>query len=233
MIRNAGLRLNARERRPRHRRATAPGAQQPGGWRVGAGTARAPRPTGRAGIAVGVADIVAGRPFGSEAPRDMPSLLRRAYRRAAATVDRVAAGSQPPAGQDPPAPGSERRPSTRERGVMRRRLRELRHRREALLLELGALVFELHRHGRQESELVASRAEAIATLDEEARALATALDTEVTLVEVVQAGIAARCGNCSALVASGDRFCSNCGTPADLPGRPRATTPAATAQAER
>ena len=59
---------------------------------------------------------------------------------------------------------------------MRRRLRRQRQVREALLLDLGALVFELHRHGRREPELLQAKAAELSAVDAEVRALADALE---------------------------------------------------------
>jgi hypothetical protein len=59
---------------------------------------------------------------------------------------------------------------------MRRRLRERRREREARLLDLGALVYELHRQGKRAPELLQEKAAELALLDEEVRELEAALD---------------------------------------------------------
>ena len=59
---------------------------------------------------------------------------------------------------------------------MRRRLRRQERVREALLLDLGALVWELHREGRREPELLQAKAAELAAVDDEVRALAEALE---------------------------------------------------------
>ena len=59
---------------------------------------------------------------------------------------------------------------------MRRRLREQRRLREALLLDLGALVYELHRQGRRAPELLQSKAAELTVVDDEVRELQAALD---------------------------------------------------------
>jgi hypothetical protein len=141
----------------------------------------------------------------------MPPLLKRLRDRAVAKADELAAGTEQPAGQDPHEPPPAARPSARERGAMRRRLRRLRRTREALLLELGAVVLELHRQNRRESELVQRKAEELRAIDDEARGLAHALEEEHTLAEVVAAGVAGVCESCGALQSRGDRFCSRCG----------------------
>lgn len=58
---------------------------------------------------------------------------------------------------------------------MRRRLRRQRRVREALLLDLGALVYELHRQGRRAPELLQEKAGKLSEVDEEVRGLEHAL----------------------------------------------------------
>ena len=58
---------------------------------------------------------------------------------------------------------------------MRRRLRRQRRVREALLLDLGALVYELHRQGRRAPELLQEKAGELSEVDEEVRGLEQAL----------------------------------------------------------
>jgi hypothetical protein len=58
---------------------------------------------------------------------------------------------------------------------MRRRLRERRRVREALLLDLGALVYELHRQGKRAPELLQSKAAELTDIDDEVRELEDAL----------------------------------------------------------
>jgi hypothetical protein len=58
---------------------------------------------------------------------------------------------------------------------MRRRLRERRRVREALLLDLGALVYELHRQGKRAPELLQSKAAELTDIDDEVRDLEDAL----------------------------------------------------------
>jgi len=134
-------------------------------------------------------------------------------------VDNAARGSDVPAGID--RGGEIERPTgSRERGQLRRRLRELRRLREAQLLELGALVLEAHKHGRDESPVIKSKAAEAAATDAEARAVAEALDTEGGLDRVIAAGIAGPCPTCGTLASTAARFCGTCGTPLD--GRPDA-----------
>jgi hypothetical protein len=111
------------------------------------------------------------------------------------------------------APSSPRRPGARERGRMRRRLRRQRQVREALLLDLGALVFELHRHGRREPELLQAKAAELSAVDAEVRALADALEDETSMIELVASGIAGSCESCGSLLSTDARYCAACGTP--------------------
>ena len=135
-------------------------------------------------------------------------------------VDDSARGSDVPAGiergADAVAPTG-----SRERGRMRRRLRELRRLREAQLLELGALVLEAHKHGRSDSPVIKTKAAEAAATDAEARAVADALGTDAGLDTIVSSGIAGPCPTCGTLASTAWRFCSTCGTPLD--GRPDAT----------
>ena len=109
---------------------------------------------------------------------------------------------------------------------MRRRLRSQRRMREALLLDLGALVYELHRQGRREPELLQAKAAELSAVDQEVRALADALDQDESVLELVAAGIAGSCEGCGALLSTDSRYCPACGKPAvpalDVAGPDRA-----------
>ena len=59
---------------------------------------------------------------------------------------------------------------------MRRRLRERKREREARLLDLGALVYELHRQGKRAPELLQEKAAELGLVDQEVRDLEAALD---------------------------------------------------------
>jgi hypothetical protein len=135
---------------------------------------------------------------------------KRMSDRVAATVDRVAAGSEVPAGQDP---ASARATTARERGIMRRRVRRLRRVREVLLHELGALVFEMERRGRRRDVLLRHKIDQLRVVEDESAGLIAALGEERSLVEVVSAGIVGACGTCGTLMSTDARFCSNCATP--------------------
>jgi hypothetical protein len=67
-------------------------------------------------------------------------------------------------------------PAVSERGQKRRRLREQRRLREAMLLDLGALVYELHRQGRRAPELLQQKAAELTVVDDEVRELQAELD---------------------------------------------------------
>ena len=97
---------------------------------------------------------------------------------------------------------------------MRRRLREQRRMREALLLDLGALVFELQRQGRREPELLQAKAAELSAVDQEVRALAHALDAGQGVGELVATGVAGSCENCGSLLSTDARYCAACGSPA-------------------
>ena len=97
---------------------------------------------------------------------------------------------------------------------MRRRLREQKRMREALLLDLGALVYELHRHGRREPELLQAKAAELTAVDQEVRALADALEADESVLALVAAGIAGSCENCGSLLSTDARYCAACGAPA-------------------
>src|SRR3954467_1062350 len=96
-------------------------------------------------------------------------------------------------------------PGRRQRGRMRRRLRRQQRIREALLLDLGALVFELHRQGRREPELLQAKAAEVSAVDNEVRALAEALETDASF-EMLSPGVAGICANCGTLLSTEDRF---------------------------
>jgi len=63
-----------------------------------------------------------------------------------------------------------------ERGKMERRLRERRREREALLLDLGALVYELHRQGKRSPQLLQRKAAQLSVVDQDVRELEARLE---------------------------------------------------------
>ena len=94
---------------------------------------------------------------------------------------------------------------------MRRRLRILRRRREAMLLDLGALVLEMHRHGRFLPDSLQRRAAEAVGTDAELRALSRSLEAGDGNPDLVAAGVAGNCSRCGALHTVGSSFCSQCG----------------------
>src|SRR4051812_11822606 len=93
--------------------------------------------------------------------------LKNITKRTAEKARETAAGSAPPAGQEPLPEEEEATAPAPERGAMRKRIRRLTHLREAQLRELGALVVELRRLGRENRELVERRAAIALATDEE------------------------------------------------------------------
>ncbi len=103
------------------------------------------------------------------------------------------------------------KPNLVKRGPMRRRLRILRRRREAMLLDLGALVLEMHRHGRFLPDSLQRRAAEAVGTDAELRALSRSLEAGDGNPDLVAAGVAGNCSRCGALHTVGSSFCSQCG----------------------
>jgi ribosomal protein L40E len=103
------------------------------------------------------------------------------------------------------------RPSFRDRGRLRRRLRYLRRVRELGFRDLGGLVFDLHRFGRRNDELVLGKLGALDAVDRELRAIERVLDERRDIIELREPGVAA-CPRCGALHGSDARFCPQCGT---------------------
>lgn len=112
-----------------------------------------------------------------------------------------------PAGADPDAPRS---PAFRHRGRLRRRLRYLRRVREIAFRDLGGLVFDLDRFGKDRPDLIKLKLEGLQAIDAELRALEVALDDEQPVEELREAGIAA-CARCGAIHGSDAAFCPACG----------------------
>ncbi len=150
-----------------------------------------------------------------------------------APTAQVATGESP-AGIEAPAEPSEigqRSPGFRERGGMRRRVRFLRKARELAYRDLGGLVFEMHRLGQRNDELVAAKLSVLASFDGELRALEAALGERQPVTVLHETGIAA-CPRCAAIHGGEDRFCPACGMPMGRHAdRPIAATPAVVAAA--
>jgi hypothetical protein len=145
--------------------------------------------------ATAVAPAVHAAPAQTAEPQDQPA----------------GADAAVPAGV-PDAASEEQAPSFRERARLRRRLRFLRRLRELGFRDLGGLVFEQHRFGRRDDELVRGKLTALAAVDAELRALERVLDDHRPVAELREPGISA-CAHCGAVIGSDARFCSSCGTP--------------------
>jgi hypothetical protein len=126
-----------------------------------------------------------------------------------------------PAAGDPSVPaGAESAPAANPtfltRGRLRRRLRYLRRVREIGFRDLGGLVFDLDRFGRERPDLVALKLAGLRSIDGELRTLEVALDDLRDGEELFEPGVSA-CARCGALHGSEARFCPACGTPVDAP----------------
>jgi hypothetical protein len=115
-----------------------------------------------------------------------------------------------PAGAEPPDPTAAPAPSFRNRGRLRRRLRFLRRVRELGYRDLGGLVFDQHRFGRLDEELVRGKVAALTAVDAELRALEQALGERRDITELREPGITA-CARCGTLHGSDANFCPSCG----------------------
>jgi len=100
--------------------------------------------------------------------------------------------------------------SFRDRGKLRRRLRFLRRARELAFRDIGGLMFDMRRFGRERPDLVESKIGALAAVDQELRALERILDDRRPLHELREPGITS-CARCGALHASDSNFCPHCG----------------------
>jgi hypothetical protein len=117
------------------------------------------------------------------------------------------------------------RPGALERRRLRRRLDRQERVREALLLDLGAIVFELHRHSRREPELLQAKATELRAVDEEVRGLADALEEGLATPALTARGLVATCTACGKLMGSRDRFCPSCGAAAGASPAPSDAEP--------
>ncbi|MBW3652366.1 MAG: zinc ribbon domain-containing protein [Actinobacteria bacterium] len=101
-------------------------------------------------------------------------------------------------------------PGFRDRGRLRRRLRFLRRARELAFRDIGGLMFDMRRFGRERPDLVEAKIAALAAVDRELRALERILDDRRPLHELHEPGITS-CARCGALHASDSNFCPHCG----------------------
>jgi hypothetical protein len=121
-------------------------------------------------------------------------------------VHEVPAGAGAGAGMAADAQGA----SFRDRGRLRRRLRFLRRTRELAFRDIGGLIFDMRRFGRDRPDLVEAKLNALAAVDQELRALERVLDDRRPIHELREPGITS-CARCGALHSSDSNFCPNCG----------------------
>jgi len=93
---------------------------------------------------------------------------------------------------------------------MRRRARFLRKARELAYRDLGGLIFNLHRFGQRNDDLVLSKLATLEQLDRELRALESSLEERQQVTVLREAGVTA-CPRCAAIHGSQDRYCPTCG----------------------
>jgi hypothetical protein len=108
------------------------------------------------------------------------------------------------------APAVVEQPGFGSRGRARRRARFLRKARELAYRDLGGLVYNLHRFGQRNDELVLAKLNTLGQIDLQLRALDNALAIREPITVLREAGITA-CPRCAAIHSSEDRFCPNCG----------------------
>src|SRR4051812_29817353 len=124
------------------------------------------------------------------------------------------------------APADPTEESWRKRSRLRRRARYLRRARELALRDLGGLVFDLDRFGRDRPDLVRAKLDSLGAIDRERRTIEAALGEQHELDILREPGVAS-CPRCGALHGSDARFCSSCGLPVG-PGAPLPPGPAPT-----
>src|SRR5437016_6808939 len=84
------------------------------------------------------------------------------------------------------------------RGRVRRRARFLRKARELAYRDLGGLVFNLHRFGQRNDDLVLAKITTLEQLDRELRALESSLQERREVTVLREAGVTA-CPRCAAI----------------------------------
>ena len=119
-------------------------------------------------------------------------------------------------------------PTFLTRGKLRRRLRYLRRVREIGFRDLGGLVFDLDRFGRERPDLVELKLAGLKSIDAELRTLEAVLADLRDGEELFEPGISA-CVRCGALHGSEARFCPSCGAPIDASEAPSGGEQPATA----
>jgi hypothetical protein len=126
------------------------------------------------------------------------------------TVAGAAGQSSPTEEGQPAGAGAEERTSFASRGRARRRARYLRKARELAYRDLGGLVYNLHRFGQRNDQLVLAKLTTLQHIDGELRAIETAMGESEPLTVLREAGITA-CPRCASIHSSEDHFCPNCG----------------------
>lgn len=101
--------------------------------------------------------------------------------------------------------------SFRDRAQARRRARYLRKVHELGLRDLGGLVLDLHRFGRERGDLVEAKLAALQRTHDELRALEELLGARRPVTELREPGLGGACPSCGGLHGSADAFCSSCG----------------------
>ena len=105
------------------------------------------------------------------------------------------------------------KPSFSERAALRRRVKTLRARRDAGLLEIGAITIDQRRFGDPTAgTLLRRRTDELVDLDNEIAAIEYALEEHASATAIAALGTV-RCLGCGTLVGPVDRYCSHCGTP--------------------
>jgi ribosomal protein L32 len=100
--------------------------------------------------------------------------------------------------------------SFRDRGKLRRRLRFLRRARELAYRDIGGLIFDMRRFGRNRQDLLEAKLGALGAVDQELRVLERALGDRRSIHELREPGISS-CPRCGALHDSEANFCPHCG----------------------
>jgi hypothetical protein len=193
-----------RGRLPQLRGRHAPGREAP---QPTAEQAAGPAPDDAAPATAGAAGAVPrdAAPTTVQAAGDVPGDAATT-----AVLSPAAPAAELPADLPRPEAQAPEGPSFRDRGRYRRRLRYLRRVRELGFRDLGGLMHDLHRFGRDGTRLVEGKLAALDVVDRELRTLERALADQRPYTELQEAGVAA-CPRCAALHATDARFCSSCG----------------------
>lgn len=117
------------------------------------------------------------------------------------------------------------KPSFSERAALRRRVKTLRARRDAGLLELGAITIDQRRFGDPTAgTLLRRRTDELVDLDNEIAAIEFALEEHASATAIAALGTV-RCLGCGTLVGPVDRYCAHCGTPRPTDAAPSDARP--------